>query len=154
LLNLVAQSVVLLNQPGQLSVNKIKELVHFILVIPPLAHRRLAENDITNVSRTQRHWITSGLFSTTISTRVPTDRCATHTTACLITSHRRFGKPGGIQEPFRIPVAAETHVPMTMDRSAPGPSVGRLNGRDDAQQRDVTPTNERVLLLVDAFLGL
>jgi hypothetical protein len=55
LLNLVAQSVVLLNQPGQLSVNTIKELVHFILVIPPLAHRRLAENDIMNVNRTQRH---------------------------------------------------------------------------------------------------
>jgi len=50
LLNLVAQNVVRLNQPGQLSLNKIKELVHFILVIPPLAHRRLAENDITNVS--------------------------------------------------------------------------------------------------------
>jgi hypothetical protein len=62
LLNLVA-SIVLLNQPGQLSVNKIKELVRFIRVIPQLAHRRLAANDITNLSRSQRHRMTSGLFS-------------------------------------------------------------------------------------------
>src|SRR5437764_10267529 len=34
------------------------------------------------------------------------------------------------------------HPPMTMNRSAPGPSVGRLSGRNDAQQRNVTPTNE------------
>jgi hypothetical protein len=43
-------------------VNKIKELVHFILVIPQLAHRRLAENDLTNLSRTHRHRITSGFL--------------------------------------------------------------------------------------------
>jgi hypothetical protein len=59
-----------------------------------------------------------------------------------------------MQEPFRTPVTAEPHAPMTMDRSAPGPSVGRLSERNDAQQRDVTPTNEKVLPLVDAFLGL
>jgi hypothetical protein len=50
-------------------VNEIKELVHLIRVIPQLTHRRLAENDIMNVNRTQGHRITSGLL--TISTGVP-----------------------------------------------------------------------------------
>jgi hypothetical protein len=78
-------------------------------------------------------------------------RC--HTTVCLITSHRCLGKPGGIQEPFCTAVTAEPHAPMTMDRSAPRPSVGRLSGRNGAQHRDVTPTNVRVLPLVGAVLG-
>jgi hypothetical protein len=142
LLNLVAQSVVFLNQPGQLSVNKIKKLVHFILVIPRLAHRRLTENDITNLSRTQRHRSTSGLFSTTISTRVPTRPLRHPHHGLSDNEHHRFGKPGGIQEPFAHP-SPPSRTPMTMDRSAPGPSVGRLSGRNDAQQRDVTPTNEK-----------
>jgi hypothetical protein len=41
---------------------------------------------------------------------------------------------------WQATVTAEPHAPMTMDRSAPGPPVGRLSGRSDAQQPEVTPT--------------
>jgi hypothetical protein len=54
--------------------------------------------------------------------------------------------------PFHT-VATGPHAPMTMDRSATGPSVGRLSGRNNAQQRDATPTDERVFSLVGAVHG-
>src|ERR671926_933335 len=59
LLHLVTEIVVLFDQPSQLGLNKVEEGVHLVLVVAPLADRRLTERDVVNVGGGQRHRITS-----------------------------------------------------------------------------------------------
>jgi hypothetical protein len=57
LLNLVAEIGVLVDQASQLGSHHVKEGVHLIFVVAPLADRRLTERDVANVDRHQRHQI-------------------------------------------------------------------------------------------------
>src|SRR5581483_11620855 len=59
LLDLVPEVVVLLDQPSELGLNEVEEGVHLVLVVAPLADRRLTERDVVNVGGGQRHRITS-----------------------------------------------------------------------------------------------
>src|ERR1700710_2033963 len=58
-LNPGAEISVLLDQPSQLGLNKIEEGIDLVLVVAPLAQRRLTKRDGGNVSGHQRHRITS-----------------------------------------------------------------------------------------------
>jgi hypothetical protein len=53
LLKLIAQLVVLFDQPGQLGLNKVDEGADFVLVIARLADRWLTERDIAHARRGQ-----------------------------------------------------------------------------------------------------
>ena len=71
--DLLPQLVIVLNQPGKLGLDKVEERVHLVLVVAPLANRRLAERDVMHVSGGQAHQITSrthGLTHVPVSNRV------------------------------------------------------------------------------------
>src|SRR6476661_5899464 len=57
--DLLAEIVVLLDQPGQLGLDQIEERVDLVLVVPPLPNGGFAERDVVDVSGRQRHRITS-----------------------------------------------------------------------------------------------
>jgi hypothetical protein len=57
LLNLVAEILVLLDQPSQLSLNKVEEGIYLLFVVTTLAQRWLTERDSANVGGHQRHRI-------------------------------------------------------------------------------------------------
>jgi hypothetical protein len=59
LLDLLAEVVVLLQQATELGFDEVEERVHLVLVVAPLPDRRLAERDVVNVGRGQRHRISS-----------------------------------------------------------------------------------------------
>jgi hypothetical protein len=61
---------------------------------------------------------------------------------------------GALRSPLPHTITTDPHASMTMDGSAPGPSVGRLSTRNDAQQRDVTPTDEGYFRWSALFMGL
>src|SRR5918997_2208605 len=106
LLNLVAEIVVFLDQTSQLGLNQVEEGVHLVLVVAPLADRRLTERDVVNVGGGQRHRITS---------RTPRRLCT-----CWATP-----EPGG-----RYVLGSTTRISMNttssrtiMDRSKPTPPM-------------------------------
>src|SRR4051812_30163661 len=57
--DLLAQVVVLLDQPRELGLHEVQEGVDLVFVVPPLTNRGLAERDVVHVSGRQRHRITS-----------------------------------------------------------------------------------------------